>query len=82
MEVVPRRERDVGADGGVGGLRGCHRAGPRRGESVVALGFYEGTHRQVCAGGVRAFELEDSRTDASYTDPLEASETVGLIQVG
>ena len=69
MEVVPRRERDVGADGGVGGLRGCHRAGPRRGESVRAE-------------FARSFELEDSRTDASSTDTLEASETVGLIQVG
>jgi hypothetical protein len=69
-------------DGGVGGLRGCHRAGPRRGESVVALGFDEGTHRQVRAEFARSFELEDSRTVASYTDTLEASETVGLIQVG
>jgi hypothetical protein len=49
---------------------------------VVALGFDEGTHRQVRAEFARSFELEDSRTVASYTDTLEASETVGLIQVG
>jgi ketosteroid isomerase-like protein len=58
------------------------------GESVVALGFYDGTHRStgrsVRAEFAHLFELEDGRIDCfvQYTDTLKVSEAVDLIEVG
>ncbi len=58
------------------------------GESVVVLGFYEGTYRStgrsVRAEFAHLFKLGDSRIVrfVQCTDTLKVAETMGLIQVG
>lgn len=99
MEGFPSGGRYVGADAILGGAFAGLREGWEgwravverylgAGESVVALGFYEGTHRStgrpMRAEFAHLLEIKDGRIVrfVQYTDTFKVAEAMGLVREG